>query len=149
MSPLLLRLRPLVAAIAIALIVGWLGLPNAASFVIAQDAPKKRDEALRTFMRQKLEACSQILEGITTEDAALVQQGAGTLAKMSAAEKWRVSNDVMYKQFSEEFQRTANKLSASAEKGNFDDVTLKWIDATLSCVECHKFVRGMRLADRR
>lgn len=122
----------------------WFGT----TVVNGQDAGRK-DASVQKFMRQKLEACSQILEGITTEDAALVKAGANTLAAMSAAEKWRVSNDVMYKQFSEDFQRTANKLTAAAEKGNFDDVTLKWIDATLSCVECHKFVRGMRLADRK
>lgn len=127
---------------------GWLAGSTTVVSVSGQDAAKA-DQGVRTFMRKKLEACSQILEGITTEDAALVKAGADTLATMSAAEKWRVSNDVLYKQFSEEFQRTARKLAASADKGNFDDVTLKWIDATLSCVECHKFVRGMRLANGR
>jgi cytochrome c556 len=131
-------------AVVLGLGAGWCG----AAAVSGQDAAKK-DAGVQKFMRQKLDACSQILEGITTEDAALVKAGANTLATMSAAEKWRVSNDVMYKQFSEEFQRTANKLTAAADKGNFDDMTLKWIDATLSCVECHKFVRGMRLADRK
>ena len=127
---------------------GWLSAGGASQRAAGQDAAAKRDVELRAFMRKKLEACSEILEGITTEDAALVKSGATTLTTMSGAEKWRVSNDVMYKQFSEEFQRTATKLAAAADKGNFDDVTLKWIDATLTCVECHKFVRGMRLADR-
>ncbi len=110
-------------------------------------APSKEDE-LRTFMRKKLDACNQILEGIVTEDGKMIVSGAKTLNELSSAEKWRVSNDVMYRQQSEEFQRATKKLIEAAEKERFDDVTLKWIDTTLSCVECHKWVRGMRIATK-
>jgi hypothetical protein len=120
---------------------GWLGSQEKSK------APSKEDE-LRTFMRKKLDACNQILEGIVTEDGPMVAAGAKTLNQLSNAEKWRVSNDVMYRQQSEEFQRTTKKLMEAAEKENFDDVTLKWINTTLSCVECHKWVRGMRIATK-
>lgn len=122
----------------------WLAVPNWAQ----EKAKPNPDLKLKAFMRQKLAACGEILEGVTTENAALIQSGAATLTELSKAEEWRVSNDVMYRQFSEEFQRNAKKLAEAAEKGNFDDVTLKWIDTTLSCVECHKFVRGIRIADK-
>lgn len=141
----MIRSRQLVlASVMIASGLGlWWAAPN-----WAQDKPKANaDLQLKAFMRQKLAACSEILEGVTTENSALVKSGAATLTELSKAEQWRVSNDVMYRQYSEEFQRNAKKLADAAEKGNFDDVTLKWIDATLSCVECHKFVRGIRLAD--
>lgn len=114
-----------------------------------KSAPPNRNVDLSEFMRKKLEASNQILEGLVMENADLVKKGAHTLTEMSSAEKWRVSTDVIYKQFSEEFQRTAKKLEEAAEKGNFDDVALKWIDATMSCVDCHKFVRGMRIATKR
>ena len=99
------------------------------------------------FMRRKLEASTQILEGLVTEDSELVIKGAKVLIEMSAAEKWQVKHDVMYKQYSTEFQQAAKKLVESAEKENFDAATLKWIDTTMKCIECHKFVRGARLAD--
>lgn len=108
--------------------------------------PSKKDEELRTFMRKKLDACNQVLEGLVTEDGPMIVAGAKALNELSSAEKWRVSNDVMYRQFSEDFTRTTKKLQTAAEKENFDDVALKWIDTTLSCVECHKWVRGMRIA---
>jgi hypothetical protein len=108
-------------------------------------APNKEEE-LRLFMRKKLDACNQILEGIVTEDGPMVVAGAKTLNELSGAEKWRVSNDMLYRQQSDDFQRATKKLMEAAEKERFDDVTLKWIDTTLSCVECHKWVRGMRIA---
>lgn len=142
--------RFFVAAIVLACGVGyWVANPSwGQDAKAAKPKPGADDVQLRTFMRQKLEACHQILEGIATDNGPLVKSGADTLTELSNAEKWRVSNDVMYRQFSDEFQRTAKKLSAAADKGNFDDVTLKWIDATLKCVECHKFVRGMRIAQK-
>ncbi len=84
-----------------------------------------------------------------TEDSDLVVKGAKVLIEMSAAEKWQVKHDVMYKQYSTEFQQAAKKLVESAQKDNFDGAALKWIDTTMKCIECHKFVRGARLADGR
>ena len=107
----------------------------------------KRDLEQTTFMRKKLEASSQILEGLTSEDAKLIIKGAKELVEMSAAEKWQVRNDVMYRQFSGEFQRSAQSLLEAAEKENYDAAALKWIDTTMKCLECHKFVRGTRIAE--
>ena len=113
---------------------------------ISQEKKPTKADQLREFMRKKLDACNQVLEGLVTEDGKMVAAGASTLNEMSNAEKWRVSNDLVYRQFSEEFQRSTKKLREAAEKENFDDVALKWIDTTMSCVECHKWVRGMRVA---
>jgi PleD family two-component response regulator len=109
----------------------------------------KLDLEQSTFMRKKLEASNQILEGLTVEDADLIVKGARILVEISAAERFQVQHDVMYRQFSGEFQRTAKGLLEAAEKKNYDLVALKWMDTTMKCLECHKFVRGIRLADSR
>ena len=120
--------------------------------VNSQEPPVKKlpapklDLDQRKFMRKKLEASSQILEGLATENPALITQGARVLAEMSDAEHWNVQNDVMYRQLSSEFQRTATGLRDAAETNNFDAAALKWIDTTMKCIECHKFVRGTRIA---
>ena len=56
-------------------------------------------------------------------------------------------NNVMYRQFSGEFQRSAKSLLEAAEKGNYDAAALKWIDTTMKCIECHKYVRNMLIAE--
>ena len=111
----------------------------------AQEARPKAEQAV--FMRGKLDASNQILEGLVTEDSKLIAKGAKILVEMSAAEKWQVRHDPMYKQHSGDFQQSAKKLLESAEQENFDAVALKWIDTTLKCIECHKFVRGTRIAN--
>lgn len=102
---------------------------------------------LRQFMRKKLAASNKVLEGLTTEDMALVREGARTLNKMSLSSKWRAHNDVMYKQFSSEFQRVTRDLSQAADEDNLDQAVLKWMGATMACIECHRFVRNTLVVD--
>lgn len=133
----------------LALAVGLWG-PNPATSQEKKPPKKAPDAKLdldqSKFMRQKLEASNQILEGLVTEDSELVIKGAKVLVEMSSAEKWQTQHNVMYKQYSSEFQQAAKKLMEAAEKENFDGAALKWIDTTMKCMECHKFVRGARLA---
>ncbi|QDV29858.1 hypothetical protein Spb1_17770 [Planctopirus ephydatiae] len=110
----------------------------------ATTAADKEDQSLSAFMRKKLDASSKILEGITTEDSQLVVQGADALLAMSKTEIWNVLLDQDYRDFNTEFRGSVRKLRDAAEKGNFDNATLQWMDAVKSCVECHKYVRSQR-----
>ncbi|QDT31840.1 hypothetical protein [Thalassoglobus polymorphus] len=116
------------------------------------ESPKEGDgrpiSDLRQFMRGKLKASNKILEGLTTEDMALIQDGAKALNKMSSSEKWRVNNDAMYKQFSAEFRRLTNDLNSAAEAENLDQAALKWMGVTMACIECHRYVRNTLVVDQ-
>jgi hypothetical protein len=126
-------------ALSAVLLGGWIAADD------DDDAPNDREAAieLSEFMRRKLEASSQILEGLCTEDSALITQGTRTLQEMGAAEKWRVSTDPMYRQFSGDFEEIVQELNAAAEEDNYDRVALKWMDATMCCIDCHRFTRNM------
>ncbi len=129
-------------------IIGAL-LLSAAAFMVdtgqfATTAAAKDDQSLSAFMRKKLDASSKILEGITTEDSKLAVEGADALLAMSKAEIWNVIVDEDYREFNHEFRASVRKLRDAAEKGNFDNATLQWMDSVKSCVECHKYVRSQR-----
>jgi hypothetical protein len=107
-----------------------------------------KEPALAKFMRAKLNASSQILEGLCLEDFDAIQKGAEKLKSMSNEERWRVSNDAMYRQQSAEFRDAVeNILTAANEKKNLDGAALAWTKATLSCIECHRWVRATLVAD--
>jgi cytochrome c556 len=63
---------------------------------------------------------------------------------MSKSEIWNVLADEDYREFNREFRASVRKLREAAEKDNFDNATLQWIDGVKSCVECHKYVRSQR-----
>jgi hypothetical protein len=106
-----------------------------------------KEHPLRKFMYGKLAEANQILTGLVTEDFKLVRQSAAKLEKMSSLEKWRVSNDVMYRQHTSDFQKEVARLAKAAEKENLDRATLAYIGMTMNCVECHKWVRKELVAD--
>lgn len=135
--------------------VAWVAAPAAddekpAAKKNQDDKPKsggRDDLPLSEYMRLKLAASNMVLEGMCTDDMKMVERGARKLNEMSASERWRVTNDPMYRQFSGDFREITQQLVEAAEKRNMDRVTLKWMDATMSCIECHRFVRGIRIAD--
>ncbi|REJ93200.1 MAG: hypothetical protein DWQ34_04815 [Planctomycetota bacterium] len=114
----------------------------------SQEDSGRDDLPLRDFMRQKLEASNMVLEGLCTDDFDMVKEGATRMNSISNSERWRVMNDAVYRQFSGDFQATTQQLVEAAEKENMDRATLKWVDATMSCIECHNFVRGIMVAEQ-
>lgn len=110
----------------------------------------KKDEpasALSRFMRQKLQASNLILEGLCTEDLKMVSEGSASLMKMSTQEKWRVSNDIMYRRYSTEFVNAVEELQKEAEDNNMDGTSMAWVNVTMKCLKCHEWVRNTVLAD--
>lgn len=112
------------------------------------DPPPPANGGIRAFMRMKLDASTKILEGLTTENFQMIGEGAKTLQSMSAAEKWRVSNDVLYRQYSAEFRHNADQLLEKANARNLDGATLAWVECTMSCVRCHNHARAIRIAGK-
>jgi hypothetical protein len=136
----------------LSVVIVSLGAGAGAWVVRSDDDPQERvggrdDIPLREFMRQKLDASNQILEGLVMDDPALIKEGADVLNQMSTAERWRVQNDALYRNFSVDFQRITSSLAEAADEGDTDRAALNWMDATMSCIECHRYVRGMRVVD--
>lgn len=117
-------------------------------------AEKKEDEktpqrkGISIFMRMKLDASEKILEGLAMEDFELIQEGAAKLEDMSAAEKWRVTNDPFFREHSNDFQKVAKRLSKNAKEGKLEASALTWLEATMQCIECHKWTRANLIADK-
>ena len=110
----------------------------------AADENLKADVSLSAFMRKKLDASSQILEGLAVEDTDLIKRGAESLMQLSKAEKWQILADSDYREFSADFRKAVKKLSEAADKGNFDNAALQWFDTMKCCIECHQHVRKER-----
>ena len=108
---------------------------------------KLKKTPLQAFMRLKLAASNQVLEGLVVDDLDLVVQGSDSLLEISAAEKWRASNDMMYLQNSRGFRRSVEVLRDKAKKKSIDGAALAWVDVTMSCIHCHEWVRNVLIAD--
>lgn len=111
---------------------------------------EKKDEpgsALEKFMRQKLHASNEILEGLCTEDMQMVSDGAVTLMKMGTEERWRVSNDMLYRRYSREFNNAVEELQTAADDIDMNGASMAWVNVTMKCLKCHEWVRNTVLAE--
>ena len=113
----------------------------------AGQAEQSGDRALDVFMQQKLNASTLILRGLMTDDLEMVEKNADKLLEMSRAEQWRASNDMMYLQHSTQFRNAVDDLRKKAARKSTDGASLAWVNVTMSCIQCHQWVRNVVLAD--
>jgi cytochrome c556 len=102
---------------------------------------KAEPNALKAFMRLKLEHSQRILEGLALEDFGLIKQHAQKLGSLALDETWQVLQTREYHDYSAEFQQISGRLSKSADDKNLDGAALGYVQLTLNCVNCHKHVR--------
>jgi len=115
-----------------------------------QDEPKRlKTDQLADFMRMKLIHAQKVLEGLTTEDYNMIAKHSQELSLLSQATNWQVLQTDEYLTQSVEFRRAADALTQAAEDKNLDAAALRYMDVTMKCIICHKYVRGVRMARRR
>ncbi len=112
----------------------------------AEAAPPEFPGDLRAFMQLKLKSSQQVLEGIVMEDFDRVVKHGQQLSLLSQDTTWQVLQTPEYLQHSIEFRRAADALTEAARKKNVDGAALAYMDVTLKCVNCHKYVRSTRMA---
>lgn len=106
----------------------------------------QRPDDVGGFMRLKLTHAQQVLEGLSLEDFDMVAKHSQAMALLTQDENWLVYQTPQYRQHSADFQRVCDTLTKQAKEKNLDGATLAYMQLTMSCVECHKYTRGVRMA---
>jgi cytochrome c556 len=104
------------------------------------DEPKK-DESI---MQKKLKNSQLVLEGIAVNDFDKIAKHADELIDLSKQAEWKILKTQQYEIYSNDFRRTADALVKSAKEKNIDGCALNYVELTLDCVKCHKYVREVR-----
>ena len=108
----------------------------------AQDADK-----VAVFMRGKLEHSQKVLEGLALEDYDKIAKNAQEMSLLSQASTWQVLQTPEYHDRSVEFRRSVDAVTEAARKKNLEGAALAYVEVTMKCVSCHKYVRKVRMAD--
>jgi hypothetical protein len=107
----------------------------------------QEQDSVKTFMRAKLEHSQKVVEGLTTENYAMIAKHASQMEVLSQEAAWQVLQTPEYRQQSLEFRRATQALREAADKKNLDGAALAYVDVTLKCVRCHQYVRHVKSAD--
>jgi len=109
----------------------------------AQEADK-----VAIFMRAKLEHSQKVLEGLTLEDFDKIAKHAQEMSLLSQASTWQVLQTPEYHDRSVEFRRSVDAITEAARKKNLEGTALAYVEATMKCVSCHKYVRRVKMTRR-
>jgi hypothetical protein len=105
-----------------------------------------QSEEVAKIMRQKLSYAQAILEGVSTEDYKKITDSAGAMLALTHRVEWNVIDRPEYLGFSQEFRRALDELVDSAQRRSADGVAYDYVQMTMACVSCHRFVRGVKRA---
>lgn len=83
----------------------------------------------------------EVLRGIVTEDYALIRKNAQAMKKMGTATEWNIVQGDIYGDYSSSFLRSAELLDKAAKNKNDDGALLVYMQMTMNCIECHRYVR--------
>jgi hypothetical protein len=107
----------------------------------AAEEPSTRPDQVAVFMRAKLGHSQNVLEGLAVEDFDLIERGAQELSLVSEDASWQVLQTEDYARQSGEFRRSCDALRKAAKSRNLDGAALAWMEVTMKCIQCHKYVR--------
>ncbi|MBX9579370.1 MAG: hypothetical protein K2X87_03600 [Gemmataceae bacterium] len=115
----------------------------------ADDKPKPAEpEKKPTVMQRKLAHAQKVLEGLATEDYDLIGKNADGLIACVKDATWKIGRTDQYLLLSNDFTRGAEGLKKAAKEKKVDAAALAYVDLTLTCVKCHRYLRdeGITLA---
>lgn len=124
------------AVVAACLVTAALAMPMA---TLAQ--PPAQADKVAPFMRVKLTHSQDVLEGLAVEDFDLIDRGAQQLSLTSEDASWQVLQTEDYARMSADFRRSCDRLREAARAKNLDGAALAWMEVTMKCVQCHKYIR--------
>ena len=101
----------------------------------------------KEIMAEKLDYAHFLLNGIAAENFDLLANNAEKLNQLSQTTVWRAGSTPEYEALSADFRRHAVALTKAAKDRNLDAASLAYVQMTLSCVNCHKYMRNPKTAE--
>jgi hypothetical protein len=103
----------------------------------------------QVLMRDKLAYANKALDGLSVEDYTKVAESGNMMRMISKAASWYVIPTDEYLRYSKNFQEQATDLERHAKEKNLDAATLDYMRITMTCVQCHKYIREVRSKDQK
>jgi hypothetical protein len=101
---------------------------------------------LNRLMRQKLVHAQKILEAVVTSDWVALETHSRELEQLTREPAWMVLQYHEYRQHSDAFLRAIEALHRAAAQRNLEASPRAYVDMTLQCVDCHRYLARARFA---
>ena len=120
-----------------------LGALSVSSTGMADDKPATYDRKnVQILMRQKLEHMKNVVEGMSSEDYAMVNKNLDAMEKIAQTATWKMIRTDDYQRYSRYFQDAIGDLKKALEKEDKTLAAMPYMRLSMSCIECHDAVRS-------
>lgn len=126
-----------------------LGLAAFLSIGVSAEEPAPKEAAKgrssnQLLMRDKLVQMNAVLEGLTMNDFAEIEEAAKTLRMISQATTWHINDPTpQYNRLSKNFQEQTADLERHAKEKNVEAATLDLVRMNITCTHCHQHMRDI------
>ena len=101
---------------------------------------------LNRLMEKKLVHAQEILKAVVTSDWVALEMQSRELERLTRDPAWTVLQFHEYRQHSDAFVRAVQTLHRAAAQRDLETSPRAYVDLTLQCVECHRYLARARLA---
>lgn len=100
------------------------------------------DATTKTLMKAKTAYAHRLLDAVVLEDFDVIQDQAFRLKAVAETADWYTAESSQFVRETESFIRAADRLFQAAQENNGDAAALAYMDLTLSCVHCHRYLKN-------
>jgi hypothetical protein len=116
----------------------------ALSLLVLSALQATEQSPVESLMKAKAGYAHRLLDAVVLGELETVRDQAFRLKAVAETADWNVMETPEYVRESEAFLRATDRLLQSAGSGNPEAVALAYVDVTLSCVHCHRYVNARR-----
>jgi hypothetical protein len=110
-------------------------------FGLASSSGSQEIEPVTKVMTHKLDYTHEMLESIIKEEFSELEDLSFRLVALTGTEDWKVIRTEAYNRHTADFVDAVEAFRKAHDHKDIDESAQAYIDMTLSCVRCHKYVR--------
>jgi hypothetical protein len=116
----------------------------ALSLLVLSAVQTAKQDPVVTLMKAKAGYAHRLLDAVVLGDVGTAREQAFRLKAVAQTADWNVIKTPEYVRESDAFLRATEELLEAAQSSNRDAVALAYVEVTLSCVRCHRYVKAQR-----
>lgn len=101
---------------------------------------------LNRLMEQKLEHTQEILKAVVTSNWVALETHSRELEQLTRDPRWMVLQYHEYRRHSDAFIGAVQQLHQAAAQRDLEKTPRAYVEVTLRCVDCHRYLARARLA---
>ena len=109
--------------------------------LVATITRASQEDPIRQLMKAKAGYAHRLLDAIVMEDFDAVREQAFRLKAVAETGDWKVVDTPEYVAESDAFIRATERLVEASREKSGDGAALAYMDVTLRCLHCHRYMR--------